>query len=165
MNHFPTCFRILLAACWGNMTWVHSATNRCWRQNCWRPWLDVILVSQFRMSRAPIDQVSSLCARELRLPGLGTPGITTCSLDKIFIFVCLLLFYILTTSKVISAQVLTWHSAHSWQLYSAASLGKQTTSSITWYPTQSHYPDTQPDSPCPTLIMPSTRLGTDKDQF
>ena len=36
---------------------------------------------------------------------------------------------------------------------------------MTWYPTQSHYPDTRPASPCPILIMPSTWLGSDKYQF
>ena len=57
---------------------------------------------------------------------------------------------------------MTCDSVHSWQLYSAASLEHQATSTITYYPTQSHYPDT---GPCPTLIMPSARLGTDKYQF
>ena len=33
--------------------------------------------------------------------------------------------------------------------------GNQATSTITWYPTQSHYPDTKPTSPCTVLIMPS----------
>ena len=36
---------------------------------------------------------------------------------------------------------------------------------MTWYPTRSHYPDTEPTSPCPILIMPSTWLGSDKYQF
>ena len=31
---------------------------------------------------------------------------------------------------------------------------------MTWYPTQSHYPETEPNSPCPILIMPSTWLGS-----
>ena len=30
---------------------------------------------------------------------------------------------------------------------------------------QSHYPDTEPTSPCPIIIMPSTRLGSEKYQF
>ena len=58
-----------------------------------------------------------------------------------------LLFYVLATCKVISAQVLTCNSAHSWQLYSAAPLGDQATNTMTWYPKQSHYPDAEPTSP------------------
>ena len=48
----------------------------------------------------------------------------------------------------------TYDSAHSWRLYSAASVEHQTTGSMTCYPTQSHYPDTKTPSPCPILIMP-----------
>ena len=33
------------------------------------------------------------------------------------------------------------------------------------YPTQSNYPGTEPSSPCPILIMPSTRLGSYTYQF
>ena len=33
------------------------------------------------------------------------------------------------------------------------------------YPTQSHYPDTELTSPCPILLMPTTKLGSDKYQF
>ena len=70
-------------------------------------------------------------------------------------------FYILATSKVI----LTSDSAHSWWLYSAAPLENQATRTMTQYPTQSHYPDTEPTSPCPILLMPSARLGSDTYQF
>ena len=35
------------------------------------------------------------------------------------------------------------------------------TGTVTCYPTQSHYPDTEPTSHCPILIMPSARLGRD----
>ena len=56
-------------------------------------------------------------------------------------------------------------SAHSWRLYSAVSQEHQTTSTMTCYPTQSPYPDTEPTSPCPILIMTSIRLGSDKYQF
>ena len=55
-------------------------------------------------------------------------------------FVSLLLFYVLATSKVISGWVPTCDSAHSSWLYGAA-LGNQAVNSMTWYPTQSHYPD------------------------
>ena len=58
----------------------------------------------------------------------------------------------------------TCDSAHLWQLYSAASLEHQAASTVTCYPTQSHYPDTEPTSPCPMLIIPSARLESDKYQ-
>ena len=80
------------------------------------------------------------------------------------LLVCLL-FYILATFKVISGCVPTCDSAHSWWLYSAAPLGYQTASTVTWYPTQSHYHDTEPTSPFPILIMPSTCLGSNKHKF
>ena len=60
-------------------------------------------------------------------------------------------------------RVPTCDSAHSLWLYSTASLGHKAT--MTCYPTQSHYPDTEPTSPCPILIMPSAWLGSDKYQF
>ena len=56
-------------------------------------------------------------------------------------------------------------SAHSWSLYSVVSLGHQAGSTMTCYPMQFQYPDTEPTSPCPILIIPSTRLGFDKYQF
>ena len=54
----------------------------------------------------------------------------------------LLEIYILTTSKVIAGWVPTGDSVHSWQLYSAAPLGDQSASTMSRYPSQSHYPDT-----------------------
>ena len=77
----------------------------------------------------------------------------------------LLLFYIPAISKAISGLVPTWDSSRSWWLYSAAPLGSQAISTMTWYPTQSHYPDTEPNSPCSILIMPNTWLGSDKYEF
>ena len=56
----------------------------------------------------------------------------------------LLEFYVLPTCKDISGWVTTCDSAHSWQLDNAAPLGDQTTSTMTWCPTQSHYPDIEP---------------------
>ena len=44
-------------------------------------------------------------------------------------------------------------------------LRNQAVSTMTWYPTQSHYPDIEPTSPCPILILPSTCLGSDRYQF
>ena len=58
----------------------------------------------------------------------------------------------------------TGDSAHSWWLYSAAQLGYQAASTMTCT-TQSHYPDTEPTSPCPILLMLSANLGSDKYQF
>ena len=60
---------------------------------------------------------------------------------KLTFVVCLLLFQVLATSKFISGWELTYDSAH--LVYSAASL-EQVTGTITYYPTQSHYPDTEP---------------------
>ena len=41
----------------------------------------------------------------------------------------------------------------------------QAAGTMTCYPTQAHYPDTEPTSPCPIIIMPSARLGSDKYRF
>ena len=82
------------------------------------------------------------------------------------ILVWLLEFCILPISKVISGQVPPiCECMHSWWLYSAAPLGDEIASTMIWYPTQSHYPDTERSSTCPTLLMPSTRLGSSKYQF
>ena len=69
-------------------------------------------------------------------------------------------FYVLATFMVP-----TCDNAHSWQLFSAALLGEWATSTMTLYHTKSYYLDTEPTSPCPILIMPSTWLGSDKYQF
>ena len=79
-------------------------------------------------------------------------------------FVCLL-SYVLATCKVISEGVSTCDSVHSWWLYSADPLGEQATSTMTWCPTQSHYLDTEPTSPCTILLKLSTRLWSDMYQF
>ena len=65
----------------------------------------------------------------------------------------------------LSGWVPTCDSVHSWELYSAASLEHQAAGTMTCYPIESHYPDTELTSPCPILIMPSARLGSDKYQF
>ena len=64
------------------------------------------------------------------------------------------------TSKIISRWVSACESAHRWRLYSGKP-GHQ--APMAWCPTLSHYPHTQPTSPCPTLIMPSTWLGKSKE--
>ena len=66
---------------------------------------------------------------------------------------------------VISGRIPTCDRVHSWWYYSAASLGHQATGTMTCYPTQSLYPDIEPTSPWPILIMPSTRLESDKYRF
>ena len=77
----------------------------------------------------------------------------------------LLEFYVLATSKAISGQVLTWDSTHSWWLYSASTQGEQAAGTMTCYPIQLHYPDTEPNSPCPTLITLSVWLRSGKYKF
>ena len=79
--------------------------------------------------------------------------------------VCLLLLCILETFKVISKRVPTCDSVHAWWLYNAASVEHQTTSTMTCYPTQSHYHDLEPTSLYPILIMLNTRLGSDTYQL
>ena len=61
--------------------------------------------------------------------------------ECVYMFACLV-FYVLATSEVISGRVPTCDSANLWWLYSAAPLGNWNISTMTWYPTQSHYPDT-----------------------
>ena len=49
-------------------------------------------------------------------------------------------------------------------LYSTTPLGSQVAGTMTQHPIQSHYPDTELTSPCPILLISSTRLGSDKYQ-
>ena len=49
-------------------------------------------------------------------------------------------------------------TAQSWRLYIAAQLEDQATSIMCRYPSQSHYPDNELTSHCPTLYVPSARL-------
>ena len=51
--------------------------------------------------------------------------------------------YVLATSNIILGWVLTCSSVHSWWPYSAIPLRNQAASTMTWYPTQSHYLATQ----------------------
>ena len=68
--------------------------------------------------------------------------------------------YILAISKVIQDryQLVTVHTR-------ALPLGNLATGSLTRYPLQSHYPDMVVTSPCPMLLMPRPRLGSDKYQL
>ena len=68
-------------------------------------------------------------------------------------------------TSLVGGRVPTCDSAHSWLLDSAASLEHEAAGIMTYYPTQSHYPDTERTSPCPILIMLSARLVSDKYQF
>ena len=70
-------------------------------------------------------------------------------------------FTSVATSNVISGWVSICDSLHSWRLYSAAPLGNKAICTMTWYPTQSHYHDTELTSPCPILLIPSAWLGSD----
>ena len=71
------------------------------------------------------------------------------------------LFNVMATCKIMSGRVSTYcGSAHLWRLHGAAS---------TWSlshqhhdTTQSHYPNTEPTSPFPILIMLSAWLGSNK---
>ena len=71
-------------------------------------------------------------------------------------------FYVLATSRIIIGVVLICDNVQSWRLSSIAPLGNQAAGTMTQYPTQSHYPNTELPSPCLILLMPSTRLGSDK---
>ena len=44
--------------------------------------------------------------------------------------------------------------------YSATPLGNQPVRTLTQYPTQSYYPDTDLTSPCPILLVLNARLGS-----
>ena len=65
----------------------------------------------------------------------------------------------------ITVLIPTCDKVHSRGLYSAAPLGNQAASTMVQYPTQLHYPDTELTSPRPILLLPGTRLGSDKYQW
>ena len=69
---------------------------------------------------------------------------------RIYVCVCLLLFYILAISKVTSKDRyrLVTVCTHG-DFYSIAPLGNQDTSTMSQFPTQSHYPDTNQSLPYP----------------
>ena len=56
-------------------------------------------------------------------------------------------------------------SAHLCWLYSASPLGNQATSTMTRYPTQSHYPGTERTTPCPKQLMQNARLGASNKYY
>ena len=67
------------------------------------------------------------------------------------------------TSWVTSGPAESCQSVHSLWLYSAAPQGCEATGTMTQCSNQSQYPDTEKISPCSVLLMPSTRLGSDKN--
>ena len=130
---------------------------------------DVFAVSlPQRWLGTPTEQQEVPLSAHLHASHLG-PALLTNNLPNIpashSYFVSLLLFYILGTSKVIVERVPIWENAHSWRLYRAAPLGNQPVSSMTQYPNQSHYNDTEPTIPCPIPIRPNIGLRSDKYQF
>ena len=72
----------------------------------------------------------------IRINGFSPLG----SLDCFFVCCCLLFLYVLKSSMVISGWVLACESVHSCWNNSAVPLGNQVSSTMIWYPTQSHYP-------------------------
>ena len=66
------------------------------------------------------------------------------------------------TVRIVGESVL-W-LVHCWSFTSLQHL-RSYQGTMTQYPTQAHYPDTDVISPCRILLMPSTRLGSDKYQF
>ena len=77
---------------------------------------------------------------------------------------CLLRLLVPTTSKVISGWVPTYDNAHLWWHYSAATLGDHIVGTMTRYPTQSYYPDTEWTRLYPVPLMLSARLSHDKNR-
>ena len=51
-------------------------------------------------------------------------------------------------------------STHSWRLYSDAPLGDQAARTMTWYPTQSLYLDTEPTSLCSVIMRAPCQEAT-----
>ena len=88
--------------------------------------------------------------------------------NHITVMLGLSLFYILAISKAFEGWVPTCDSVHSWRPYSTAPLGYQVACTVTYYPTQPHYPhyhDTVQTNPCPILLMLSDRLGSNTGQL
>ena len=82
----------------------------------------------------------------------------------------LLLFYVVATHLVAThlSSYKDWYrlvTVCTHGDFSVAPLGNQAASTMIWYPTQSHYPDTEPTNLCLTLIMRGTWQGSDKINF
>ena len=52
-----------------------------------------------------------------------------------------------------------------YQLDNAASIGNKDAGTMSLYPTQPHYPDTELTTNCIILLMPRVKLGSDKHRF
>ena len=83
---------------------------------------------------------------ETDIPKWGSPW--RCFLSLIMYWLCWL-----PTSSVVGRE---FHSC------GCVIMRNKVGSSMTWYSTHSHHPDTDPPSPGPILIMPSTWLGSCK---
>ena len=112
----------------------------------------------------PQSRDSNIKSTILKLKACSKELLTGWKLDVVS---WLLEFYVLATSKDMSEWAYICNSAHSWSLYSVASLRDQatTTNTMTQHPTPSHYPVTHPPNYCPILIMLSVWVGSNKFQF
>ena len=70
----------------------------------------------------------------------------------------LLGFYILETSTDLTQDGYRLITMHSWRLYCVTPLGDKVVGTMTWFPIRSHHHDMEPISPCPILVIASTRL-------
>ena len=103
--------------------------------------------------------ISCLCA----MSQIGSEYMKSSFLKRVPMIGYLLEFSILATSKVISGWAPTCDSVQSGRLYSP--WRNQDACTLTWYPTQSPYPDTERTSPCFILVMLSAWLRSDKYHF
>ena len=74
----------------------------------------------------------------------------------------LLEFYIVGTYEIMSEQIPPCDGAHPRRPYSVATLGDHVTSTMSRFPTQSRYFDTELINPFHNLVMLSVRLGSDR---
>ena len=54
---------------------------------------------------------------------------------------------------IVAGWMPTCDSAHLWWIYDVVPLGDKISSTMNWYPTQSHYPESDPIRPCSILII------------
>ena len=104
----------------------------------------------------PPPRLPAYRRRDSRPTAAVIPGLPPPRLPAYPAIICLLLFCILTTSKVISGQVPTCDSGHSWRLHTVAPLGNQIATTMIQFPTQSHYFDTESST---GRYVPCIRVG------
>ena len=138
---------------------------------CWR-YFSYILMKSFRLfiinlfyncpwtTMVSEDSITFFCFLNVSRPMVSWPSRGPVILFCLFVGVLLL-----GNIKVLNRQVPTCNSLHSGWLYIAAPLGDQAAITVTRFPTQSNYPDTELARPCHILVMPNTRLGSDKYQL